>query len=202
MEANYQALLTGDVAAFDALVQQLMSADNAGRKQAESLLEQLKQHSTDLVVGNLIRLMRQSQNVASRDMSAVMLRKVGLACCWVFCCKIMENFTVFLVAGCHQGLPLAKNLAKCSGTCILSTHHTCQHEKSSSPTLGDVGGLSNFVCGQMQGFIKTELLNCLREEQKQTTLKKVCSILNCTTCAWVSPRCIWFNGILHVIIYE
>lgn len=79
MEANYQALLTGDVAAFDALIQQLMSADNAGRKQAESLLEQLKQHSTDLVVGNLIRLMRQSQNIASRDMSAVMLRKVSLA---------------------------------------------------------------------------------------------------------------------------
>lgn len=79
MEANYQALLTGDVAAFDALIQQLMSADNAGRKQAESLLEQLKQHSTDLVVGNLMRLMRQSQNIASRDMSAVMLRKVRLA---------------------------------------------------------------------------------------------------------------------------
>ena len=29
----------------------------------------------------------------------------------------------------------------------------------------------------MQGFIKTELLNCLREEQQQNTLKKVCS--NC-----------------------
>lgn len=78
MDAKYQALLTGDVAAFEALIQQLMSADNAGRKQAESLLEQLKQHSTDLVVGNLIRLMRQSQNPASRDMSAVMLRKVSL----------------------------------------------------------------------------------------------------------------------------
>ena len=79
MEANYQALLTGDVAAFEALIQQLMSTDNAGRKQAESLLEQLKQHSTDLVVGNLIRLMRQSQNPASKDMSAVMLRKASLA---------------------------------------------------------------------------------------------------------------------------
>lgn len=76
MEANYQALLTGDVAAFEALIQQLMSADNTSRKQAESLLEQLKQHSTDLVVGNLMRLMRQSQNAASRDMGAVMLRKV------------------------------------------------------------------------------------------------------------------------------
>lgn len=79
MEANHQALLTGDVAAFEALIQQLMSADNAGRKQAESLLEQLKQHSTDLVVGNLIRLMRQAQNPASKDMSAVMLRKASLA---------------------------------------------------------------------------------------------------------------------------
>ena len=78
MEANYQALLTGDVAAFEALIQQLMSADNASRKQAESLLEQLKQHSTDLVVGNLMRLMRQSQNPASRDMGAVMLRKVSI----------------------------------------------------------------------------------------------------------------------------
>lgn len=93
MEASYQALLTGDVAAFDALIQQLMSADNAGRKQAESLLEQLKQHSTDLVVGNLMRLMRQSQNIASRDMSAVMLRKVSLAIflgCIVFDGRLRE----------------------------------------------------------------------------------------------------------------
>ena len=81
MEANYQALLTGDAAAFEALIQQLMSADNESRKQAESLLEQLKQHSTDLVVGNLMRLMRQSQNPASRDMGAVMLRKVSLWLC-------------------------------------------------------------------------------------------------------------------------
>ena len=130
MEANYQALLTGDVAAFDALIQQLMSADNAGRKQAESLLEQLKQHSTDLVVGNLIRLMRQSQNIASRDMSAVMLRKVSLAngwqsagldSCWW---QIRGTYIVSSVAGCYQGLPLAKNLAKCAGTRILNTHHT------------------------------------------------------------------------------
>lgn len=78
MEATYQALLTGDAAAFEALIQQLMSADNASRKQAESLLEQLKQHSTDLVVGNLMRLIRQSPTVASRDMGAVMLRKVRL----------------------------------------------------------------------------------------------------------------------------
>ncbi|KAA6426387.1 MAG: Embryo defective [Trebouxia sp. A1-2] len=98
MEASYQALLSGDAAAFEALIQQLMSADNEARKQAESLLDQLKQHSTDLVVGNLMRLMRQSQNPASRDMGAVMLRK---------------------------------------------------------------------------GVVKTELLNCLREEQKHSTLKKI-----------------------------
>ena len=77
MEASYQALLSGDAAAFEALIQQLMSADNEARKQAESLLDQLKQHSTDLVVGNLMRLTRQSQNPASRDMGAVMLRKVS-----------------------------------------------------------------------------------------------------------------------------
>ncbi len=77
MEASYQALLSGDAAAFEALVQQLMSADNEARKQAESLLDQLKQHSTDLVVGNLMQLMRQSQNPASKDMGAVMLRKVS-----------------------------------------------------------------------------------------------------------------------------
>ena len=98
MEANYQALLTGDVAAFDALIQQLMSADNAGRKQAESLLEQLKQHSTDLVVGNLMRLMRQSQNTASRDMSAVMLRKVSLANLLgsIFFCGRLRGITLYL----------------------------------------------------------------------------------------------------------
>ena len=80
MEASYQALLSGDAAAFESLIQQLMSADNEARRQAESLLDQLKQHSTDLVVGNLMRLMRQSQNPASRDMGAVMLRKVSDVC--------------------------------------------------------------------------------------------------------------------------
>ncbi len=93
MEASYQALLSGDAAAFEALVQQLMSADNESRKQAESLLDQLKQHSTDLVVGNLMRLMRQSQNPASRDMGAVMLRKVS---------DVMNNrvrCTVYLPSG-------------------------------------------------------------------------------------------------------
>ena len=84
MEASYQALLAGDAAAFEALIQQLMSADNDGRKQAESLLEQLKQHSTDLVIGNLMRVMRTSQNPASRDMGAVMLRKVTVQFCYCF----------------------------------------------------------------------------------------------------------------------
>ena len=101
MEANYQALLTGDVAAFDALIQQLMSADNDGRKQAESLLEQLKQHSTDLVVGNLMRLMRQSQNTASRDMSAVMLRKVSWRICWVEYFLVAEFGELRSIFGCR-----------------------------------------------------------------------------------------------------
>lgn len=114
MEASYQALLSGDAAAFEALIQQLMSADNEARKQAESLLDQLKQHSTDLVVGNLMRLMRQSQNPASRDMGAVMLRKaVTKDSLW----------------------------QKCSSN--------------------------------VQTVVKTELLNCLREEQKHSTLKKI-----------------------------
>lgn len=75
MDAQYQSLLSGDAAAFEALVQQLMSADNDKRQPAEALLEQLKQHSADLVLTNLTLLLRRSQDAGSRDMSAVLLRK-------------------------------------------------------------------------------------------------------------------------------
>ena len=78
MDAQYQSLLSGDAAAFEALVQQLMSPDNDKRQPAEALLEQLKQHSADLVVTNLTLLLRRSQDPGSRDMSAVLLRKACL----------------------------------------------------------------------------------------------------------------------------
>ena len=81
MDAQYQSLLSGDAAAFEALVQQLMSPDNEKRQPAEALLEQLKQHSADLVVTNLTLLLRRSQDPGSRDMSAVLLRKAGFAEC-------------------------------------------------------------------------------------------------------------------------
>ena len=120
MEASYQALLSGDAAAFEALIQQLMSADNEARKQAESLLDQLKQHSTDLVVGNLMRLMRQSQNPASRDMGAVMLRKVSdvfnnrMSCSDYPPSGISVNITP---AGSDKRLAMAEMLQQCPGTC-------------------------------------------------------------------------------------
>lgn len=78
MDAQYQALLSGDAAAFEGLVQQLMSPDNQTRKPAETVLDQLKQHSADLVVGNLTLLLRRSQDAGSRDMSAVLLRRASL----------------------------------------------------------------------------------------------------------------------------
>lgn len=75
-------MLTPDVAAvlsgganFEALVSQLMVADDAPRSQAEALFEQLKLQP-DALVSNLVATMRQSGNNEHRQFAAIMLRKV------------------------------------------------------------------------------------------------------------------------------
>lgn len=60
---------------FEGLVEQLLSADNASRKQAEDVYEQLKTHP-DGVLELLLRCLRQSPHVQNRQFCAIMLRKV------------------------------------------------------------------------------------------------------------------------------
>lgn len=60
---------------FEKLVEQLLSADNVARKQAEDVYEQLKNHP-DAVLELLLRCLRQSPDVQNRSFCAIMLRKV------------------------------------------------------------------------------------------------------------------------------
>jgi hypothetical protein len=63
---------------FETLVGQLLSQDNATRKAAEGVYEQLKKHP-DGCLDLLLRCLRTSPAVENRQFCAIMLRKVGLA---------------------------------------------------------------------------------------------------------------------------
>ncbi|KAF8055485.1 IPO5 [Scenedesmus sp. PABB004] len=71
--ADVQAVV-GSPANFELLVQQLLSADNAARKQAEAVYEGLKAQP-DACLQQLLRCMRQSDKVEARSFCAIMLRK-------------------------------------------------------------------------------------------------------------------------------
>lgn len=72
--ADVQAIV-GNPQNFELLVQQLLSADNASRKQAEILFEALKKHP-DGCLQQLLRCLRQSEKLENRSFCAIMLRKV------------------------------------------------------------------------------------------------------------------------------
>jgi len=61
--------------AFEALVTQLLQADNVSRKHAEAVFEEVKKHP-DGCVSHLMRCLRQSPSEEHRAFSAIMLRKV------------------------------------------------------------------------------------------------------------------------------
>jgi hypothetical protein len=67
------------LAEFEVLVAQLLSADNANRKQAEDVYEQLKAHP-DGLLELLLLCLRQSPQVQNRQFCAIMLRKVPANC--------------------------------------------------------------------------------------------------------------------------
>lgn len=73
--ADVQAII-GNPQNFELLVQQLLSADNTSRKQAETVYEALKQHP-DGCLEQLLRCLRRSESVENRSFCAIMLRKVG-----------------------------------------------------------------------------------------------------------------------------
>lgn len=74
--ADVQALL-GNRAAFEQLLQQLMSPTNEDRARAEELFTQCRAHA-DPCVGQLVVTLRQSQDVGARSLCAVLLRKVRM----------------------------------------------------------------------------------------------------------------------------
>lgn len=73
--ADIGPLIAGDANAFEMLLQQLMSADNAQRTIAEKMFEELKKHP-DACALQLIRSLRSSPNLPARSLAAVLLRKV------------------------------------------------------------------------------------------------------------------------------
>lgn len=70
------ALMSGDKASFEQLVQALMSPQNAERQSAETLFNQLKDSNVNICATNLVAVLRTSQQQDSRTISAVLLRRV------------------------------------------------------------------------------------------------------------------------------
>ena len=70
-----QALFAGDSRAFEAMVQQMLSAQNEVRDGAEKVFSRVKDQS-DLCISNLLRLLRTHQDQSIRSFSAVLLRRV------------------------------------------------------------------------------------------------------------------------------
>jgi hypothetical protein len=75
MAADAQAII-GNPANFELLVQQLLSADNQGRKHAEAVFESVKAHP-NACLQLLLRSLRHSDKVENRSFCAIMLRKVS-----------------------------------------------------------------------------------------------------------------------------
>jgi hypothetical protein len=72
--ADISALVAGDAAAFEGLLQMLMSAQNEQRSVAEKAFAELKKHP-DACASQLVRGLRTSPNLESRSLCAVLLRK-------------------------------------------------------------------------------------------------------------------------------
>lgn len=64
-------------AAFDQIMQHMLSANNEARQAAEKAFEDAKQQP-DVLVGNLMQTLRNSQDAEHRALAAVMLRRVSL----------------------------------------------------------------------------------------------------------------------------
>jgi hypothetical protein len=73
---SVQAILSGDINAFAAMILSMLSPENEQRQSAEALFTAVKANA-DLTATNLLQLLRQSTDVESRAFCAVMLRKVG-----------------------------------------------------------------------------------------------------------------------------
>ncbi len=76
MSEIYNAILGGDVGAFQMLLQMLLSMDNEQRSQGEKMLNDL-QSNPDLCSTLLIRGLRSSEKVEERSLCAVLLRRVS-----------------------------------------------------------------------------------------------------------------------------
>lgn len=72
------ALLGGDPAAFESLVQELMSPQNNARQAAESSFQKMKESVPELCVVSLVKVLRQSPQPDSRTFCAVLLRRVRI----------------------------------------------------------------------------------------------------------------------------
>ena len=120
--AELQLLASGDSAAFEALLQMLMSAQNEQRSHAEQIFGEFKKAAPDACASQLIRSLRHSTDLQSRSLCAVMLRKVCMVSCspslMVMCCSLTFDITsrecsalpkqpppVGVCTGAHKGRP-------------------------------------------------------------------------------------------------
>ncbi|KDD75633.1 hypothetical protein H632_c581p1, partial [Helicosporidium sp. ATCC 50920] len=120
MAETMAALLRGDAAAFETLLQSLMSAQNEQRSAAEAMFTELKK-VPDVCVGSLVRSLRHSSDTMHRSLSAVLLRKT----------LTRDDESIW-------------------------------------------GKLSN----DAKELVKTECLNCIKEEPQAVITKKVCDLVS------------------------
>ena len=90
--ADVNSLVAGDAAAFEGLLQMLMSSQNEQRSHAEKLFAELKKHP-DACANQLVRSLRTSPNVESRSLCAVLLRKVCV-CSGATTTFIIHSFSI------------------------------------------------------------------------------------------------------------
>ncbi|KAK9862045.1 hypothetical protein WJX84_012004 [Apatococcus fuscideae] len=90
-----QALFAGDSRAFEAMVQQMLSAQNEVRDGAEKVFSRVKDQA-DLCISNLLRLLRTHQDQSIRSFSAVLLRRLLAKedpSLWTKCSPDIQNAT-------------------------------------------------------------------------------------------------------------
>ena len=74
--SNGQQHLAGDPSAFSQMVSQMLSPQNEQRRAAEALFSEAKKVQGDFTASSLVALLRQAQQMDTRALCAVLLRKV------------------------------------------------------------------------------------------------------------------------------
>lgn len=144
--AGVDAILAGGPPMFEALVAQLLMADDTARSQAEAVFEQLKGHP-DALITYFVTLMRSSVSEEHRVFSAIMLRKVLTLAAHQWYTKLSSWDTRSRVQ--PQAMPCSSALAACCSNGLGCA--ACEGCLNVLPVAGAYQGRPPAV-GQVQRF--------------------------------------------------